>query len=133
MSDFHQTNQFKANTTGDVRSKVEAKTTSYTVTTSDLGKIFTTRGAAGAVTFTLPAASSEIAGAELTFINVADQNMIVAGQDEEVVAFNDLTADSVAYQTTSEKIGGGFRALCDGSSWLLLPLTSAGTVTVASA
>lgn len=132
MSTSHQTNQFSANVTGDLRRKVVAKTSSYTLTADDMGKLFTTRGASGAVTFTLPAAST-VAGADVVFVNVADQNMIVAGPDEAVVAFNDLTADSVAFQTTSQKIGGGFLMISDGTSWLALPLTSAGTVTVASA
>jgi hypothetical protein len=59
--------------------------------------------------------------------------MTVAGQDEEIVSINDLTADSVSFQTSSEKIGGGFRAVCDGTSWIVVPLaTETQTVTVAS-
>lgn len=128
------TNQFKDRASGSSFSKVEAKTSSYTVLVSDMGKVFTTRGAAGAVTFTLPAASSALAGASVEFYSVADQNMIVAGQDEEIVCFNDLTADSIGFTTTSEKIGGGIRAVCDGTSWICVPLaTETQTVTIASA
>lgn len=130
----YQGNQFDAENTSDRRCKVVAKTADYTVTASDMGKIFTTRGATGAVTFTLPAASTQLQGAVVEFYNVADQNMTVAGADEELVAFNDLTADSIAYSTSSEKIGGGFRAVCDGTSWIVVPLaTETQTVTVASA
>lgn len=115
------------------RREVIAKTSSYTITDQDMGKVFTTRGASTAVTFTLPAAAN-FEGESVWFINVADENMIVAGQDEEIVALNDLTADSVAYQTTSEKVGGGFWAFCDGTSWLIFPMRyEAQTVTVASA
>ncbi|MEO1063743.1 MAG: hypothetical protein AAFZ07_20185 [Actinomycetota bacterium] len=127
------TNQFRARDTGDVRSQVEAKTADYTVLAGDMGKIFTTRGAGGAVTFTLPAASPELEGSVVEFYAVADQNLVVAGQDEGLVVFNDLTADSIALQTTSEKIGGGFRAVCDGTSWIVVPLaTETQTITVAS-
>ena len=34
-------------------------------------------------------------GASVRFIALADQNMTVAGQDEEIVYIDDLTADSV--------------------------------------
>ena len=110
---------------------VEAKTSSYTVTKSDFGKTFTTRGAGGAVTFTLPAASGN-SGASVRFIALADQNMTVAGQDEEIVYIDDLTADSVTFSTASEKIGGVLDAFCDGTSWILMSPTT-NTITPASA
>lgn len=114
--------------------KIVVKTSSYTITPDDFGTVFTTRGATGAVTFTLPAAGSTNSGEWVLFVNVADQNMIVAGADEGIVTFNDLTADSVAYQTTSEKIGGSFIAISDGSSWAVMPLAEeTQTITVASA
>ena len=114
--------------------KVLAKTASYTITSGDFGTVFTTRGATGAVTFTLPAAASKNTGEWALFLNVADQNMLVAGADEGIVTFNDLTADSVAYQTSSEKIGGAFLAISDGTSWVVAPLAmETQTITVASA
>ena len=110
------------------------KTASYTVTSSDFGSVITTRGASGAVTFTLPAASSKNDGEWVLFISVANQNMIVAGADEGLVVFNDLTADAIAFQTGSEKIGGAFLAISDGTSWAVVPLaTETQTVTVTSA
>lgn len=113
---------------------LENKTESYTLTAADVGKIFTTRGAAGAVTFTLPAATSDLAGGVIEFYNVAGQNMTVAGADEGLVVFNDLTADSISLSTAAELIGGGFRAVCDGTSWIVVPLcTETQTITVASA
>lgn len=115
---------------------VEAKTAAYTIdpTVDPSGKVFTTRGATTAITFTLPAVSGN-AGLHYFFASVADVNMVVAGPDEGVVSLNDLTADSVAYQTASLKIGGAFLAVCDGTSWLIwaLPATVTQTVTVASA
>jgi hypothetical protein len=113
--------------------KVTAKTEDYAVLVGDFGTIFTTRGAGGAVTFTLPAASGN-SGQWVEFYCVADQNMIITGTDEELVVLNDLTADSIAFQTASEKIGGGFRAVCDGTSWIVVPLaTETQTITITSA
>ena len=121
---------------GRVRPKLNiiVKTASYTVTSNDFGSVFTTRGALAAVTFTLPAASSTNNGEWVLFVNVANQNMLVAGADEGLVVFNDLTADSIAFQTGSEKIGGAFLAISDGTSWAVVPIaTETQTVTVASA
>lgn len=110
-----------------------AATGSGTLAAADLNKVHTTRGATGAVTYTLPAASGN-SGNWVEFYNVADQDMTVAGQDEELVVLNDLTADSISFSTASEKIGGGFRAVCDGTSWIVVPLaTETQTVTIASA
>jgi hypothetical protein len=123
-------------TGGAVRPKLHviAKTTSYTVTKDDFGTVLTTRGAGGAVTFTLPAATAQNTGEWVLFVNVANQNLIVAGADEGLVVFNDLTADSIAYQTGSEKIAGAFLAVSDGTSWIVVPLaTETQTITVVSA
>lgn len=108
-------------TTDKLIRPISAKTGDYTVTVSDLGKIFTTRGAAGAVTFTLPAVSSSIpTGVSTLFYNVADQDMIVAGTAGELVTFNDAAANSVAFSTSAEQIGGCLEAVCDGTSWLII-------------
>jgi len=116
------------------RLQIIVKTASYTITPDDFGAIITTRGATGAVTFTLPAASSVNKGNWVLCINVADQNMFVAGADEELVAFNDLTADSVSFQQASEKIGGAFLSISDGTSWVVQPLaTETQTIVVTSA
>ena len=114
--------------------KITVKTASYTVTPDDFGSVLTTRGAGGAVTFTLPAASAKNKNECVLFINVADQNMIVAGADEGLVVFNDLTADAIAFQQASEKIGGAFLAISDGSSWCVVPLaTELQTIAITSA
>ena len=120
-------------TGGTIRPKVKlvAKTASYTITPDDFGTIMVTRGASGAVTFTLPAASTLNDGEWVLFISVADQNLIVAGATGELVVFNDLTADSIAFQTSSKKIGGAFLAISDGTSWIVVPIaTETQTVTV---
>jgi len=110
-----------------------AKTADYTVTLADFSKVFTTRGAGAAVTFTLPAASNDNKGEWVVFISVANQNMTIAGADEGLVVFNDLTADSIAYSSSNEKIGGAFLAFSDGTSWIVLPVaTETQTVTISS-
>jgi hypothetical protein len=126
----------ECSTGGRVRPKFRIinKTSSYTVTPNDFGSVFTTRGAGGAITFTLPAASAANNGEWNLFINVADQNLIVASADEGLVVINDLTADAIAFQQASEKIGGAFLAISDGTSWAVTPLaTETQTIAVTSA
>lgn len=99
---------------------VVAKTASYSVLPSESGTLFTTTGATGAVTFTLPAiADSE--GCCFWFYNTVDQNMVLTGPADKLVVVGDAAADSAAFQTASEKIGGGFFAVCDGALWLIMP------------
>jgi hypothetical protein len=108
---------------------VVAKTADYTVTTSDIGTLFTNRGAAGAVNFTLPATPYK--GFRVGFYAVADQNLVVtAGTADTMVTFNDATADSVAFQTSSEIIGGMFEVVGDGTGWLVLPRLAADSQTI---
>ena len=57
--------------------EVIALTASVTLTNYDIGKIFTNRGAAGAVTVTLPTPSSDNAGGAMDFATVAGQNLTV--------------------------------------------------------
>jgi hypothetical protein len=111
-----------------------AKTASYAVTDADNMTLFTNEGAAGAVTFTLPASPKK--GLKYGFYVVTDQNVIVAanaGSLDSLVVLNDNTADSVALSTASEKIGGFFEVIGTGTKWLVLPrLWEAQTVTVAT-
>ena len=97
------------------------KTADYTVTPDDYGSVFTTRGGSG-VRFTLAAAGSTNKGDWALFVNVADQNMFVTGPDEGLVAFNDLTADTISFTTSSKKIAGTILAISDGTSWLCMPI-----------
>jgi hypothetical protein len=114
--------------------KVVTKTANYTCKAYESGTIFVTTGATAAVTFTLPPISD--GPFIFYFINGADQNMLVASQTADtLVTFNDLAADSVAFSTSSEKIGGFVIAVCDGTSVFgLTPIIQeAQTVTVATA
>jgi hypothetical protein len=107
-----------------------AKSASYVVTDADAGTHFTTAGAVGAVTFTLPT----VAKRDLVFwfTNVVDQNMIVlAGTADTIITMNDVAADSVALQTASQKVGGTFKVVGDGAKWIVVPHVYSGqTVTV---
>lgn len=91
------------------------KTAAYTVKAEESGTFFLTTGATAAVAFTLPAITD--GPWVFFFINTADVNMTVASETvDTLIAYNDLTADSVAFSTASEKIGGGMMAYCDGTS-----------------
>lgn len=115
--------------------KTLKKTASYTVLLEESGCLFDTTGATGAVTFTLPKAT-EATGAIYYFFCAADQNMIVttpSGEADTMVVFNDIAADSVAYQTTSKKAGNGLTIISDGTGWLVFEqyyLQAAGVLTI---
>lgn len=99
---------------------IQAKTADYTVKAYESGTLFTTRGAGGAVNFTLPSAAT--VGLYFGFYAVADQNLtITAGTADTLVFFNDATGDTVSLQTAGEKIGGSFKVVSDGTGWLIFP------------
>ena len=96
---------------------IVAKTAAYTVLPSESGTFFTTLGATAAVTFTLPAFAD---GLEYTFFNAVDQNMTVAsGTADKMMVINDIAADSVAFSSASEKIGGVVTVVSDGTYWFV--------------
>lgn len=98
---------------------IAAKTAAYTLVPGDVGKLFTNRGASGAVTFTLPKTGDVSAGWWAEFFVVADQTITVASNEgDNMILFNDAAADSLAFSTASEKVGGGLKVVFDGTSWL---------------
>lgn len=100
---------------------IVAKTTAYTCLPEDSGKVFTTTGATGAVTFTLPAISAANAGWHAYFVNTVDQDMTVAGGTaDKMVSDGDAAADSIAFSTSSHKIGGWCHIAMDGANYLIL-------------
>lgn len=112
--------------------RVQAKTSNYTVLAADAGTLFTTTGASGAVTFTLPAIAAGLGPFE--FLNTVDQNMTVASAEgDNIVTLNDNAADSLAFSTSSQKVGGHLRVYADnaGTKWLVEVL-SGGTLTIAT-
>lgn len=107
---------------GGLLKRIKAKTADYTIIASttdggDLsGTIFTNRGAAGTVVFTLPAPSAALAGTHFDFLTIVAQIITVATATvDTLIADNDATADSLS---TSARIGVRLRVMCDGTSWI---------------
>lgn len=127
------------NSTGSVSNfawtpRFVVKTADYTVLAEESGSFFITTGATAAVNFTLPAITD--GPWVFFFFNVVDFNMTVTAETADTLnAYNDAAADSVAYSTASEKIGGGFLAWCDGTTAGVVALLGDGryqTVTIAT-
>jgi len=99
---------------------VSAKTASYQVLNSDIGVIFTNRGASGAVTFTLPPTADLPTGWWCEFFVVENQSFAIAssGSSDNIVTFNDKAADSITINTSNERIGFGSTFYWDGTGWL---------------
>lgn len=124
---------------GGVKRRIVAKTGNYQIlspmvagTAGDpSGTLFTTRGAGGAVTFTLPAVAANLNGIEYEFDGVANQNIAVAAAAGTVVTFNNAAATSVTASTAGGKIGAHFHAICDGISWHVIGDAVGVTYTVA--
>lgn len=107
-----------------------AKTANYTVgtvATDVVGTVFTNRGAAGSVTFTLP---SPTAGAYYFFAGIVAQNLVITAGSAIAVTVNNAAATSITYSTASQQIGSFAVAIADGTSWLLVNLSN-NTATVA--
>lgn len=117
---------------GGIRNYV-AKTANYTVkpTFDKSGVVFTTRGATGAITFTLPTLNAALAGWFCEFHNIVDQNMVVTAAAGKAVADGNAGATSLTASTANHKIGARIRAEWDGTSWLLTGVNGGVTYTVA--
>ena len=108
----------------------DAKTASATLVESDRDILWTNSGASGSVTLTLPTTPKK--DLAFYFHVIADQNLVVTSTTTDVIAFNNAAATSVAFQTSSEKIGGGFAVIGNGSKWQVINMSAgANTVTVA--
>lgn len=110
------------------------KAADYTVLATDHLSLFITK--TGAVTFTLPTIA---VGLTFWFLNGVDANMTIASAEgDNVIVDNDLSADSVAFSTSSHKIGGYVKmeAIYVDSTLKWLPTylngVSTNTVTTAS-
>jgi hypothetical protein len=89
---------------------VEAKTANYTVTNADNGKTFTTEGAAGAVTFALPAAT---VGHWFRFKVKATQELRIDPNGTETIALPSTGAQSAAGKyITADANGEGVEIEC---------------------
>lgn len=108
--------------------------TTRTLTAAESGTIFTNVGLTAAITVTLPAIST--GPWYFKFLQGAGYAIVVtAATADTMITFNDATADSVAFQTSSEMIGGHIEVFCDGTSLFALPVlaSEAQTVTIATA
>lgn len=105
------------------------KAADYTVVAGDSGTLFT---ASAAVNFTLPTLAANLI---FEFLNLADSAMTVtsaAGTD--IVWDNNASRSSLAFSTTSHKIGGHlvFKSNAAGTKWYVTSL-SPSTCTVTAA
>ena len=91
----------------------ETKTASFTVTEADSGKIFLIYGATAAVVVTLPSVGSVFS---VHIVNLSDVDCTVQSViADTLITYADLTADSAAFATSSEKIGGSFWCFGNGT------------------
>jgi hypothetical protein len=125
---------FDDNFVGNYRfpgTRFATKTADYTVVAADNFTLFDNTGAVGAVNFTLPALAN---GYLFGFRVAADQSVTVtsaAGND--IIAFNDNAASSVAFSTGGAKVGGMFHIYSNpaGTAWIMETASAgANTVTV---
>lgn len=122
---------------GGVKLRSIAKVADYVIVSpvTDVGDPsgtqFTTRGAAGAVNFTLPAPVPSLTGVFYDFLGVADQNLTVTAGAGKGVSINNAACASLACSTAAQKIGAHIRATCDGTSWHLVGDRVGVTYTVA--
>lgn len=103
----------------------------YLISASENGTLFTTTGASGAVTFTLPTVAP---GLRYAFYNTVDQNITINGMAGNGIVFNNAAANSIAYSTSGQKIGVGIliESNAAGTKWFAHQWsTAACTVTVA--
>src|SRR5687767_12317093 len=108
---------------------VEAKTAAYSVGYRDNGKLLTNRGAGGSVTFTLPKGSAALNGFWVEFATVAAQAIVIASDPADtLIVHADATADSV---TTAATIGQHFKAIYDGTGWIIVSNPSAASTATA--
>jgi hypothetical protein len=116
--------------------KVITTVVDLTLTASQSGSFIVNTAATEAeINLTLPAIAD---GPYVFFVlNFADVNLKVTSETADtLITFNDLAADSVSYETSSEKIGGGFLCVCDGTSVAAIPIGTGGhvqTLTVTTA
>jgi len=108
---------------------VVAKTADYTCKVSESGTCFTTEGATVAVTFTLPAVASSD-NVCYWFYSAEDVAMTIAAPANTMVAGNDATATSIAFDQATQIVGAGAMVVCDGSLWYAFPIRGQGDTVI---
>lgn len=106
------------------------KTADYTIVAGDIGTEFHNAAAGStAINFTLPTLAN---GLHFRFRVIADASLTVtSAEGTNMVALNNASASSVAFSTSSQKIGGGFWIYANqaATKWLVANI-SAGTNTI---
>lgn len=103
---------------------VEDKSASYQCVPGDNGKILV---ATGAITITLPAVADVWGGWNVTVYGGSDNATTVTAPSGKLVTNNNASATSVAFSTTSEKIGACVRIVYDSTLTKYLALNMWGT------
>lgn len=91
---------------------------------------------AGTTTYTLPDPSATTVGAIWTFVQTADQDLVVTtatADNDAFVADGVATSDKVSIATSSHKIGGGIQVICISATQYLARAFGGATMTVEAA
>lgn len=108
---------------------VKAKTAAYQCLPTDSTVFFTTRGAGGSVTFTLPASTDIPAGWWAEFATCAAQTLVIASSPvDTLIVHADLTADTL---TSAATIGQHFKVIYDGTGFFVQSDSSVATTATA--
>lgn len=111
--------------------KFRTKTASYTLVATDNFTLFDNTGAAGAVTFTLPAIAN---GYCFGFHGSVAQNLIVTSNEgSNIVALNNATASTLTFSTGGQQIGAMVIVFSNpaGTKWYVENVSAgAATITV---
>lgn len=108
--------------------------TTLTIGPGDAGKVFCNVGAGGNIAYTVQSAALFRPGDQIWILSAAAGTTTVGFTAGQLIALDDVAANSVALSTSNEIIGGGFLFTCvSASKWHCCPLCSeAQTVTVAT-
>jgi hypothetical protein len=112
---------------GQYKHTVEAKTADYTIVAeTDNGKLFTTKGASGAVTFTLPAAT---VGQRYRFYVGATQELRIDPNGSETISLpSSGAAQAAGAYLTANAIGETVEiACCESGTWAVFGFTGTWT------
>ncbi len=94
-----------------------AKVADYQLTVADSNSLFTNTASTTAVSFTLPSIAN---GLNYSFLVVADQTLtVVSTEGDNIVTHNDASADTVAFASPGDRIGGALKVFTNaaGTKW----------------
>jgi hypothetical protein len=93
---------------------------------ADSGKIYNNRGAAGAVTITLPAPSAANAGARFGAMRITIQNVVLSAPAGTIQSAAGTTGTTLT--ATGAGNTGIIQLECDGTAWIILHQTGTWTL-----